>query len=418
MLVLGIGQSNYILQLYGTIKTKLPEYSFTISGLRPLFDGHIDDKAKEVFSEIINLNNIKWSFWDKLFAFLFILTKKCVYKEFIITFLEKGISRGIARSLKDVIVKENIIPFLVANQINKTNTAVLHFHFIAPEYVYIIKFLSNRFKIISTFWGSDLMRTNGFRSYYYQTLALNKSNIISCTTYDMANIILSKYGRELEPKIRYAKFIHDPKVYELIDYYRENCQWQAAFKEKFEINPNNKIIIIGHNATPANNHIPILESFKVLNDCEQAEITCVIPLTYGSGNKEHVDLLKRISTDFKMQFVFLESYMSWEELAQLKLVADIMIHMPKSDGLSAALTEFFFTGGLVVTGSWLPYNTFCQAGLFYYHYPDFGGLKKFLSLELKGYKKQKLSNNVKIIREIFDLENISGSWVSIFKELL
>jgi len=417
VLVLGIGQSNYIFQLYGTIKDLLPDYSFNISGLRALFKQEVHEKARTIFDEIVDLENRRWSLRQKLKAIFFVCSKRYVYKEMALLLLEGSFSFS---NIKKVIIAENAIPFLIANEINNSDFSILHIHFIISEYTLFIKYLKKQLQIISTFWGSDLMRFAGHKQYYYQSLALERSDIITCATYDMGNIVLSKYGRHLAPKIRYAKFIHDPKVYDLIDVFRGKTDWQDNFRKKYSIPKNNEIIIIGHNATPENNHIRIIESFGAMSEEEQASFTCILPLSYAARNKEYMQALKSCTEKYKMQFIFLEEYLSWDELAQLKLIAAAMVHMPVSDGLSAALTEYFYAGGLAVTASWLPYSTFLQEGLFYFEYGDFDGLKCFWKSAFKDKSayEMELKRNVEIVGRVFDINYIAKPWQKIFNELI
>lgn len=417
IIVLGIGQANYILQLYNRIIPKYPGFVFSISDLRILFNSKEEETARSLFAESLNLETAKWSIGQRLKAFFVVFTKKWVYKELLILILTKSLG---FRSIKNTILVDNIRPYLLATYLKKHKYDYVHVHFIRARYISFLKYLPTEIKCICTFWGSDLMRTAGMKEYYFQSLSLSRAKLITCATWDMANIVLSKYGRKLESKIRVARLIHDPSIYEMIDSFRNRFDWQADFRNKYSIPSDHFIVVIGHNAAPENNHIPILKALELIPDSSKKKITCVIPLTYSAGTTvEYISTLKRTLSDYSIDYLLLEKYLSWEELAKWKLISDIMIHMPKSDALSAALTEYMYAGGIAITGSWLPYISFLKIGLKYHTLDSFDEIQKIIETEISENKAVNVfeEHNIRTIKDAFSLETIEAEWLKVFNEI-
>lgn len=409
ILVLGIGQSNFILPLYSAIKKRLTAYKFGIVGLKALFNNSDIQMATATFDELLEWDKTRWSKLQLIKAFFEVITRQYFYKDLSAMWLDGKLS---IRSVYDTLLHGNMEPYLLASRINKSDYDILHYHFIALPYIYPIRYLNERFKIITTFWGSDLMQSSGHRNMRLQSQALDRSHVITVMTPDMGNILLSKFGRHLTPKLHIIRFLLQSKIFELMDHFRDRLDWQQSFRMKFKVPATNRIVIIGHSGTARMNHLKIIDSFSTLNDIQQQNITCFVPMTYAMADADYANQVKLQAAKYKVHFIFQESYMSWEDLAQLKLIAEVMIHMPSSDALSGALTEYFYGGGLGITASWLPYNTFAYSGLYYKAYDDFDSLGKFwisewpqLNLDQKEFK-----NNIEIIKKMFYTDQPADTW--------
>src|SRR5690606_772098 len=138
------------------------------------------------------------------------------------------------------------------------------------------------------------------------------------------------------------------------------------------------ILLYGHNAVEENNHVKFIEILYKLPVEVIKKFHIIFPLTYGNRTLDHIKWIKDQASFLNSSFTFLEEFMDWEMNAKLKIISDVYVHAPTTDGLSAFLTEFFYTNNLAIVGSWLPYKTFTKYGINYLEFNDFTELKEIL----------------------------------------
>jgi len=63
--------------------------------------------------------------------------------------------------------------------------------------------------------------------------------------------------------------------------------------------------------------------------------------------------------------------------------------MPISDALSGTMLELLYASNIVITGTWLPYKTFINAGLKYHEVSDFSELSTVFDSILSQYPIEK-----------------------------
>lgn len=415
VLVTGIGQANYILQLYGEISQNLKSFSFNVLNLK-----HFGDKEIEVASIFNNRYqskpNLK-NFKTILKALIPVLFNSYFWKDLSIYLVEKGnfFSNGGLR-----LILRHINAFYYAKFIDeKTDTQVIHLHF--PKHIFALftKYLKKDYEMIWTYWGSDIYRINSWRDHEIQNSGLQNVDIITASTPEMEFAILSRFGFQHNNKIRRARFIHDRSFYEISTTLMADRSWEAVFKNSFSI-PNNKIIIMmGHNGHLENNHYKFIETIKTLPYSVLNDFHLIFPFTYGNNKEGYLEKLRDLLYGLTCSFQFFENFLDWEDLAKLKIVSDVYVHCPTTDGLSAFLTEFLYTNNLAIVGEWLPYNTFRNFGIHYSTFQDFDELKSILSnIKIHLHKSLELCNkNKDNIAHNFGIDKITNEWVQIFKEL-
>lgn len=408
ILVLGIGQSNFLDQLYENLV--IDNASLVID-----IDGYNDISKRKDLSEnfqynnYLNFKNIKIQkinlfkkgiqlffgdiFWKIIF---FELTQKMNFKKF-----------------KELIKEYSRAKYIVDNYIQPANYDVFHFHFCSPENLRYLYFLSKDEKSICSFWGSDLLRLTGASNVFYVQLALKRASVISVQTRELAEILFCKYGRELTQKTKYLPFTISTKIYSDIDNCKSDYEKIREFKTKFKIPLNKKNIVVSHNAFRENNHIKILEELKDLPYSLKKEITVILPLAYG-GNNEYIEELKAISIE-GIEIVLIIDYLESTEIALLRLVTDIMIQMPISDALSAAMTEVLYAGNKVITGSWLPYGVLRRKGVYFSEVDDFS---EILPTIIDLLNSNNIVDNKSIIKSFLFPDTTTPLWNELFKSVL
>lgn len=417
ILVTGIGQINYLFQLYGNIVPKLQQFNFNSINLRKFGDSNIEIRAKEIFKENYQYKFSFHNIFQILEALLRIISTKYFWKDHRISFAEMGwkhIKHGF------YLTKKHISAYHYAKFIDKeTKTDIIHVHYPGHGNSLFLIYLTNEYKLIQTFWGSDIYRIRNWMIHGIQKETLNNSDIITAATPEMRFAILNRYGFELSEKIRKVKLIHDDTYYKLVDKFCIDLHWQKEFKKSWNIPENKIILLFGHNANKENNHLKFIEVLDKLPTDIISNFHVIFPLTYGDPKKDHINLLKEKTVKIASTFTFVEEFMDWEVLAKLKLISEVYIHAPTTDALSAYLTECFYTNNLAIVGDWLPYKTFTDMGLKYLEFEDFNMLMDILMdlpNHISTFKNHNRINR-NIVAENFSIDTISNKWVSIFKEL-
>lgn len=408
ILVLGLGQNNFLSFLYSSLKKYNP--AFTIAA--PFYTEITSDSNHDSWmyeNENITFRN---SIFSLLHSFIFCIFSRHFYKTFFfILFVEKKLSKSVHFCYSQLLAKSF---FIRNNSFEEYDT--FHFHFMQYSYLRELFLVPKNKKIVCTFWGSDLLRTNDILNFYFVKKALNKASIITCQSEELKEIILSKFGRNLIDKIQISIFPVNKKIYDLIDLNSNNKQLLDVFKSNYNYSNNKINILIGHSGSPSNNHLEIVNSLEKLT--HKNKIHLIINLNYAiteSEKKVYKSELIKSLNHIGCSYVILEKFFVNEELAISRLASDIFIHAPISDALSGTMLELLYASNIVITGSWLPYKTFKKANLNYFEINDFIQLSSILDLIIENFKSEKeaTSKNKLSIPHYFMSEEIIKKWSKI-----
>ncbi len=414
VLVLGLGQNNFLYYLYSAIKKNYSNYIITVPEYRELSDNVIFDSS--LYDNEGLKKNI--SLFSYIKAFFSLFSYSHIYHTLtFILFIELKFPKAIHFfycSLKEK-------AFFIQNS-NFKDYDVFHFHYIQYSYLRSIFFIPKGKKIICSFWGSDLLRTGDSFNHFFVKKALNRASRITCQTIELREIILSKYGREYSNKMDYIPFPLENLTFNEIDNLRNQQKSIDLFKENNYSTADKINVIIGHNANPSNNQIDIIKAIcqdKKL--CEQLHL--VISLGYEASRikKEELKIeLSKILSSSNMSYTFIEKFMTGQELALYRLSPDFMIHMPISDALSGTMTEALYAGTLVITGSWLPYNILRKNGIYFFEIEQFDQLPSILNHIISNIntEKEKCLKNKEIIQNVLLNDNLIKQWSDILSSHL
>jgi hypothetical protein len=266
-------------------------------------------------------------------------------------------------------------------------------------------------KVICTFWGSDVLRTSGVENQFYIAKLLKRADTITSQSLEMREFILAKYGRIFKDKFKKAMFALPDTVFRIIDQNLDKSEARIQFCNKVGIPVDKKIIVIGHNGSKYNNHIEIFKSLLNSKEFDLFDYNILFPFTYmPDGPKLKTELALLI--DNYSNCVILENYMSWQELAELRMSTDFYIHAPQSDAMSGALTEMIYAGAVPIVGSWLPYQNYDRFGIELLRVDNF---KEIPGVILKENMPQ--TEVRKIINNHLRGSAITDNWIEIYNSL-
>jgi hypothetical protein len=408
ILVLGLGQNNFLSFLYSNLKKFDSSYFISV----PFYNEITSDSSHETWMYDNNKIILKNNLFSVLTSLFFCLFSKHFYQTFFfIFFVEKKIAKAFHFGYEQLIAKSF---FIQNNNFQDYNT--FHFHFMQYSYLRELFLVPKGKKIVCSFWGSDLLRTNDILNFYFVKKALNKATVITCQSQELKEIILSKFGRNLSDKIQIALFPSNEQIYDLMDLNDKNQNAIDMFKSKFSYSNDKINILIGHSGSMSNNHLKIIKSLGRLKS--KNRIHLIINLNYAITPSEKAiyekELIEALNS-LEFSFVILDKFFVNDELAISRLASDIFIHAPISDALSGTMLELLYASNIVITGSWLPYKTYRKANLIYYEIYDFMELSEKLEfiIENLSFEEITASKNKAFIRDYFSNDRITANWSQI-----
>ncbi|MDI1256579.1 MAG: hypothetical protein PSV16_10800 [Flavobacterium sp.] len=410
ILVLGLGQNNFLSFLYGAVKKK--DSDFFISA--PFFTAFNNTSHTDswMYSNDKIVRKISFVCYLKS-AFSCLLSKHFYQTLFFILFVELKFSKTLHFVVKQMQAKA----FFIANQ-NFNDYDIFHFHFMQYSYLKEVFMVPKNKKIVCTFWGSDLLRTSDIFNFYFVKKALNKATTITCQTAELREVILSKYGRNLLDKIEVNMFPLEESIYQLMKSNATEVKKISQFKAQFNYSPDKINVLIGHNGSIFNNHLQIINALQHLRDVQQFHL--IVNLNYAITENQTIAYKNELNaalTKTNCSYTILENFFSGETLALSRLATDVFVHAPVSDAISSTMLEMLYAGSVVIAGSWLPYKTFKNAQLKYHEIVEFEDISKIFNAIALHFneEKQKMQTNTLAVENYFLNDKIATKWCRILQ---
>jgi len=289
---------------------------------------------------------------------------------------------------------------------------ILMIHYVIPFYgclSFLLKWKAN--VIISSVYGSDFYLVPKWKGFL-QSWIFNVSQSITFSNTRMRDgfsekfphykdkTVICRFGLSLLRSIN-TQGINRSKA----------CQ-------KLEV-PEDKIIVVcGHSSSKREQHVNICKVVNGLNKEIQKKIFLLLPLTYNLSedlSREISSFLEKTDLSYKM----LSTRLSTEETACLRICSDVMLNLPLSDQMTAAMLETLYCGGTVITGSWLPYKTLDEYGISYIKVDDIKSilspLEKIIHAKSINTEVVDTSPNREIIKKHFSWESCINDWLIVLQ---
>lgn len=185
-----------------------------------------------------------------------------------------------------------------------------------------------------------------------------------------------------------------------------------GFKRKYHI-PFDKIVVTcGHNAIEAHQHIEIISALEQLSENVKRQIVCAFPMTYPSGREEYISKVTTRLSESNLEYVILTDFMDFQSMAEYALISDIMIHVQTTDQLSSTMLEEMYAGSVVIAGSWLPYQSLHEMGIYFLDVdtiPDVTVVLEDVIKNLASYK-EKCKGNSEIVWKHSSWDELAPKW--------
>ena len=407
LFVTGLTESIFIKNIYSGFTSKEKSIEIVIGSYNNVDMDYYNSRSA-TFNEIKYFKEI---FPFKIFAlkkFFRIPYNKIMKFTFIYYFFGKN---SFFEAIKFLLLQFNFY-FHIKHIEESKNIKNFSFHFMKPLFVFPIFYINEKKKIVCSFWGSDLMRTSGTYENYFISEALKKADVITTQSLETKEIILSKFGRYLESKIKIIYFPLNQKIFNFIDKFINEKEVIKTFKIQNNIPIDKKVIVIGHNGYEDNNHLKIIESFNKIDEKDKNSIVFVMPWTYG-GNKSYKEHIKKFVNNLNIEIIFIEKYLKEMELALLRIITEYFIMAPKSDAQSATFLEVLYAGGMCIAGDWLFYGNYRRTKLKFIEINTFREISKSI-LSKRKLTEIEIKKNREIIKREYLNPNIVHDWYELY----
>jgi len=378
VLLIGNREHQLLFNLIGEIKKSNDDFIFDILSQD---SNNINDVDLQVYNEIYTLN----------------LPKILLNNRFI---------RGVAKQL---VFRRKI------SNLFDVNYDFIHIHYIEDIILRDIDFFVENIKskLIVSVWGSDFLRADITKKEQMRKL-FRIAHKITISNILVANDFRMYYQDEsFCSNIEIVKFFVKP-LNDLIEGYKIN-NFEIA-KEKLNIVQNKLVVTIGYNASKMQQHLLIFES--LFNNIEfvteyKDQIHFILPLTYPK-DKVYISIIKDKLNYFNCSYSIFDTFLSNEELLNLRYCSDIFIQLQTTDMMSGSMLEYLFLGNQVITGSWLPYNELKDNGVSFCEIDDIDQIGNVMNKLLKN-KIYRVSENMKIIHQLFGRDILIKKWAQTYE---
>lgn len=289
---------------------------------------------------------------------------------------------------------------------------VIHLHYLSVDSYFLIEQFKKKTEatIIISLWGSDMYRVKHINERGFID-ACKKADIVTFTNQKSIDYFQSKYKWN-KKNLQLCRFGLAPlKNLRNLSSSSEEC------KKLLGLDTKKLAISIGYNLSPAQQHLAILSQFensevKSLKD----KIQLILPITYGGTYKYKNQLLKYLK-QLPFDYTVYDTFLTNDKVAQIRKASDIMIQLQKTDQFSGSMQEHLFARNVVITGSWLPYQTIKEYGAWFLEVEEVEELSKVIPDLINNFQKyeQKTINNPQSISELSSWEKNIINWINLYK---
>lgn len=285
---------------------------------------------------------------------------------------------------------------------------IANVHFVQPYLPLFWKEIKKKAeKTILSVWGSDFYRV-GHQTRRRLYKIFKECDAITFTNEQSRRDFISYYN-DFENKSRVCSF-----GLETLEIIKRTEAEKNEIKKKFLIGDNKIVISCGYASTAGQQHEKIINVIKELDASISGKCMFVFPMTYG--DKIYRSKIEQKLIKSGIDYRILKDFMSYEDIAWLRLITDIMVHIPVTDQFSGSMQEILFAGNIVITGDWLPYRVLYEKGVFLLSTNAPENLSDVLVYAIENLKelKKRTNKNQDIIWNLSSWEVNAGKWLELY----
>lgn len=282
----------------------------------------------------------------------------------------------------------------------------VHYQFVGTESLHIRHNFKSS-KQIYSIWGSDYYRAdaNAIKKIYS---ACNDAHAVTFSNEMTLDHFKKKYSW-VKGNLYVCRFGLTP-----LDTIESLSESKEKSKNVLGWNPQKLSVTIGYNLSCSQRHLEILSAIKIISGIKD-KIELIIPITYGSDmvyKEELLSYLRNIDISVKIYDHFLDE----NSIARIRNATDIMIQLQITDQFSGSMQEHLFCSNVVITGSWLPYDTLIKNGIYFLQVDHINQINSVLNEVIDNYdifSSMTVNNGVRI-KELSSWESNIDNWAKLY----
>jgi glycosyltransferase involved in cell wall biosynthesis len=364
-------------------------------------------------SSVFVLNHVKhFTAYTKDYCFDIFLTNDHLDRDYSVYFNEVHYSYKHSFLTRIPVIKGAVIRLLIILSLLrfKKKYDIVHIQFLNDNIIYFNVFHRIAKKVIIFIWGSDYYRSAGLNKWLKKRI-LRTADIITFGNDQTKNDFLREIPTNAE--IRMVRF-----GLVMLDRIKALSASREMSRAVFDFPVNKIILTIGYNLNPHQQHEKILNALSELREkIYYKNLFLVIPITYPPDKNGYKAKLVQALQSTGLAYRLIDSFLPEMENAHLRNCSDIMIQLQTSDQLSGTMQEYFSTGNIVITGSWLPYKIFEDRGVWFIKIDSFSELPQKIDdivTNLDANRKRTYGNRA-IIMEMGSWEKNIQAWIDLYK---
>lgn len=177
-------------------------------------------------------------------------------------------------------------------------------------------------------------------------------------------------------------------------------------------------IACGYNANIEQNHEIMLKAIADNKDLLPSDYCIILQLTYGIQKEELKQKLPAVAQSLGLNIYIITDFLSLEQVAALRLITDLFIHVQKTDATNASILEYLLADTEVINGEWLKYRFIEQDGKPYHTCENLDQLSSCVRRVLTNRKSQNqvTENTKQVIRNYKSWKVALNNWHSLFEK--
>lgn len=228
-------------------------------------------------------------------------------------------------------------------------------------------------RMVAVFWGSDLLRV-GKGTLWLMRPLLRRADAVVLGTRHFADQFSKKFNGQYDDRVTIADF--GTRTADIL-YSFAQSHTKEECKKKYGLPADKLCIFCGYNGTRAHRHKEIFHLLETLPKAHRDSICLVFHCAYGLDDDykaELDDLCAKSDMDCRL----LTDLLTGDDLAGLRMCADVMLNLQPTDALSSSMLESMEAGAIVVKGDWLVYSELEARGAYLLSIPSMDALPELI----------------------------------------
>lgn len=265
--------------------------------------------------------------------------------------------------------------------------------------------------------GSDLYRqSKKLICRAYQLNILNHSDWFSSENVETRKEFIKVYGK------KYEAVPHTINKFgvDIFDAIEEREKNRGSEKKTFAIPSDQIVVCCGYNAKPEHQHLEMINSFSRMPQDIIEKLFFVFPMTYGNTETGYMEKVRNAIQGITDKYMIIKDYMDTDQMAELVQATDIMIHVQVTDQMSSTMLAHMYNGNVVIAGSWLPYNSLKEEGVYFVDVNEVDELTEVLADVTRNYEeyRKKCTKNKQLVYSVSSWDVCIGEWCKVYRNLM